>query len=207
MLSFFKSSKKKTPKKGATFYHRENKIQTIEELNIILKRLSSTTSTLTNSNILFQGFELDSISEKSLEKDFGEESFLLEPDSDILNHKVYYYRIASSSLRFLIQIHFIGDEFFFATTKVYSDSLLSQSDKQKVTSQIISKYYPNADSDTIDFKLKDPKGNILFTHDHVYYYIQYLPNNALNQKLIKQYGSFKRVDANQEINDTLDKLI
>lgn len=207
MLSFFKSSKKKTPKKGATFYHRENKIQTIEELNIIHKRLSSTTSTLTKSNILFQGFELDNISEKSLEKDFGEESYLLEPNSDILDHKVYYYRIASSSLRFLIQIHFIGDQFFFATTKVYSDSLLSLSDKQKVTSQIISKYSPNSDSDTTDFKLKDPKGNILFTHDHVYYYIQYLPNNALNQKLIKQYGGYKRVDANQEIQDTLDKLI
>ena len=141
MLSLFKSSKNKAPKKGATFYHRENKIQTIEELNTILKRLSSTTSTISKSTILFQGLELDSISMESLENDFGEESFILEPDSEILDHKVYYYRITSGGLRFLIQIHFIGSQFFFATTKVYSESLLSDDDKQKVSRQIISKPY------------------------------------------------------------------
>jgi len=207
MLSFFKSSKKKTPKKGASFYHRENLIQTIEELNTILNRLEASDTRKSKSNILFQGFELDAILEQNMERDFGEESFILEPDSEISNHIVYYYRIVSGNLRFLIQIHFIDNQFMFASNKVYSDALLSISDKQKVVKQITSKYFRDADKETIMFNLEDTKGNILFTHDHMYYYINYLPNNAINQKLKKQYEGYKKVDAAQEVNDTLDRLI
>ena len=207
MFSFFKQSKKKTSQKGSSFYHRENLIQTIEELNDLLNRLKANDANESKANILFQGNELDSISEKNLENDFGEESFILEPDSEILNHIVYYYRIVSGNLRFLIQVHFIDNQFMFASNKVYSDALLSISDKQKVVKQITSKYFPEADKETIMFNLKDAKGNVLFTHDHVYYYINYLPNNAINQKLKKQYEGYKKVDAAQEVNDTLDRLI
>ncbi len=207
MFSFFKQSKKKTSQKGSSFYHRENLIQTIEELNDLLNRLKANDANESKANILFQGNELDSIYEKNLENDFGEESFILEPDSEILNHIVYYYRIVSGNLRFLIQIHFIDNQFMFASNKVYSDALLSISDKQKVVKQITSKYFPEADIETIMFNLKDAKGNILFTHDHVYYYINYLPNNAINQKLTKQYEGYKKVDAAQDVKDTLDRLI
>ena len=207
MFSFFKQSKKKTSQKGSSFYHRENLIQTIEELNDLLNRLNANDANESKANILFQGNELDSISEKNLENDFGEESFILEPDSEILNHIVYYYRIVSGNLRFLIQVHFIDNQFMFASNKVYSDALLSISDKQKVVKQITSKYFPEADKETIMFNLKDAKGNVLFTHDHVYYYINYLPNNAINQKLTKQYEGYKKVDAAQEVKDTLDRLI
>lgn len=207
MLSFFKSSKKKTPKKGKTFYERENFIQTINDLNNCVRHLNSTKTTKSNSNILFQGFELDSIHEKDLEKNFGEESFFLEPDNDILGHKIYYYRITSQHLRFLIQIHFIDDQFFFAATKVYSDALLSPADKQRVLKQIITKYYPNADEHTIEFDIEDPNGNILFTQDDVYYYIKYLANNATSQNLKKKYAGYEGPKPGQEIKDTLDKLI
>ena len=207
MLSFFKSSKKKTPKKGKTFYERENFIYTINDLNNCIKHLSSSKNTKTNSNILFQGYELDSIHEKDLEKNFGEESFFLEPDNDIPEHKIYYYRITSQHLRFLIQLHFIDDQFFFAATKVYSDALLSAADKQRVLKQIITKYYPNANEDTIEFDIEDPKGNVLFTQDDVYYYIKYLANNATSQNLKKQYSGYEEPKPGQEIKETLDKLI
>jgi len=207
MFSFFKSSKNKTSQKGSSFYHRENLIQTIEELNNLLNRLHSSETNKSNANILFQGIELDSINKKNLENYFGEESFILEPDSEILNHTVYYYRIVSGNLRFLIQVHFIDNQFMFASNKVYSDALLSVNDKLKVVKQITSKYFPDADKETIMFNLKDAKGNILFTHDHVYYYINYLPNNAINQKLLKQYKGYKKIDAAQEVSDTLDRLI
>jgi len=207
MLSFFKSSKKKTFKKGKSFYERENLIQTVKELTNVLDHLDSSKTTKTNSSILFQGFELDSIIEKNLEKDFGEESYCLETDSGISDHRIYFYRITSQHLRFLIQIHFIKDLFFFSATKVYSDALLSNSDKQKVLKQIISKYYPDADANTFDFDIEDPAGNVLFTQDDVYYYIKYLANNSTSQNLKIQYAGYERSNPKKEIKDTLDKLI
>ena len=207
MLSFFKSKKNKAPKKGGSFYHRENLIQTIEELNNMLNQPSSSNITKSESNILFQGFELDSIVEKNLEDDFGEESFILEPDSGIEGHVVYFYRIVSDYFRFLIQIHFIGDKFFFSATKVYAESLLSFVDKRKVIKQIASKYHPTANDETVNFNIKDPVGNMLFTHDDVYYHIKYLPNNQINKDLKKQYQGFKKTDPGEEIKETLDRLI
>ena len=207
MFSFFKSKKNKTPKKGGSFYHRESLIQTIEELNIILNQSNSADITKTESNIHFQGFELDSIIKENLENDFGEESFLLEADSGIENHEVYFYRIVSDYLRFLIQIHFVNDKFFFAATKIYSESLLSEKDKKKVIKQIASKYQPTASDETINFNIKDTVGNMLFTHDDVYYHIKYIPNNQVNKDLKKQYGGFKKSDPGKEIKETLDRLI
>jgi len=207
MLSFFKSSKKKIPKKGKAFYERENLIQTIKELNNCLDHLEFSGTTKTSSNILFQGVALDAIVEKNLENDFGEESFCCEPDGEISDHKIYYYRISSQHLRFLIQIHFIDGQFFFAGTKIYSDALLSSTDKQRVLKQIITKYYPDADEQTFEFDIEDPKGNILFTRDDVYYYIQYLANNSTSQNLKKQYSGYKGPKPSEEIKDTLYRLI
>lgn len=207
MLSFFKSSKKKAPKKGQSFYHRENLIQTIEELNSLLDHLDTTLPLKTDTELLFKGFSLDSIIEKNLEDDFGEESFLLEPDSGIDGHKIYFYRISSEHFRFLISLHFINDQFFFAVNKVYSESLLSDKDKKKVIKQITNKYYPDAPDDLIEFNIEDPKGNVLFTHDDIYYYIKYLPNNSINQKIKKQYTGYHKPEAGAELKETLDELI
>jgi len=207
MLSFFKSKKNKAPKKGRTFYERENLIQTIEELKDCLDHIGSEKLTKSNANFLFQGKELDAITEKNLENDFGEESFLLHPDNNVTGHKVYYYRITSGHLRFLIQMHFIDDGFFFASTKVYSDSLLSTNDKQRVIKRIIDKYYPAANENTFHFNIEDPNGNILFTKDDVYYYINYLANNSVTKNIKKQYSSYSAPKTGQEIIDTLDNLI
>ncbi len=207
MLSFFKSKKNKAQKKGGSFYHRENLIQTIEELNNMLNQPNSSGITLSDANILFQGFELDSIIKKNLEDDFGEESFLLEPEGGIEGHKVYFYRIVSDYFRFLIQIHFIDDKFFFSATKVYSESVLSLIDKKKVIKQIANKYHLTVNNETINFNIKDPAGNMLFTHDDVYYHIKYLPNNQINKELKKQYQGFKKADPAEEIKETLDRLI
>lgn len=98
----FKSTKKKTHKKGASFYRRENLIQTVDELKNILSHLGSSNATKTTTNIIFKGVELDAISLKNLLSDFGDESFLLEPESGITGHKIHYYRFSSQHLRFLI---------------------------------------------------------------------------------------------------------
>ncbi|NQU31980.1 MAG: hypothetical protein HQ521_02000 [Bacteroidetes bacterium] len=207
MLSFFKSTKKKSPKKGQSLYHRENLIQTIDELNYVLSHLDSPKNTKSKLNLLFQNKELESIQVKNLVGDFGEESFLLEPDSGIQGHKVYFYRISSEHLKFLIQIQFVEDQFFFAATKVYSESLLSDKDKQNVIKRIIDKYYPDADVNTINFSIEDPKGNILFTHEDIYYYLKYIANNEVSKKLKMQYSGYVKPTSGEEIKDTLDNLI
>lgn len=203
----FKSTKKKKEKKGQSFYHRENIIQTIEELNNILSHLNSSKTTKTKYDIIFKGLDLNAIYEKNLENNFGEESFLLEPESGITGHKIYYYRISSEHFRFLIQLHFIDDQFFFACNKVYAESLLSDKDKQKVIKQIANKYCPDAKNEIVEFDIEDSKGNVLFTHDYIYFYIKYIPNNALNQKLKKQYAGFTKPESGLEIKETLDDLI
>ncbi len=203
----FKSNKKKKEKKGQSFYHRENIIQTIEELNTVLRHLNSSKTSKTNSDIIFKGLDLNAIDENNLEKDFGEQSFILEPESGIPGHKIYYYRISSEHFRFLIQLHFINDQFFFACNKVYAESLLSDIDKQKVIKQIRNKYCPDAKKEIVEFDIEDSKGNILFTTDYVYFYIKYIPNNAINKKLKKQYAGYAKPEAGIEIKETLDDLI
>lgn len=206
MLSFFKSSKKKIPKKGTSFYERENLIQTIKELNKVLYLLNSSKISKTNSSILFQNVELSAITEKKLTKDFGEESYCLEPNSGIHDHRIYFYRTTSQNLKLLIQLHFFEDKFFFAATKVYSDALLTNSDKQKVLNQIISTYHPDMDNQSFDVDLIDPKGNILFAQDNVFYYMKYIANNSTSQKLKKQYLGNEKPKPEKN-KDTLDKFI
>lgn len=207
MLSFFKSSKKKIPKKGTSFYERENLIQTIKELNNCLDHLDSTKTIKTNSNILFQGFELDAITEKNLEKNFGEEKYCLEPNSGITNHRVYFYRIPYNNLKFLIQIHFFKDKFFFAASKIYSDAILTNADKQKVLNQIISKYHPEMTEQSFDLDIMDQNGNTLFTQDNVFYYMKYIVNNSTTKMLKKEYAGNDSSKPEDENKNTLDKLI
>jgi hypothetical protein len=207
MLSFFKSFKKKPVQKNRTFFERENIIQTIDELNKVLKNLDSDTNEMSDSNIVFQGKELDTIDEKELEKDFGDESFKLYPDNYIDDHVVYFYKMKSEHLRFLIQIHFIKNKFFLAGTRVYSDSMLIESDKLKVINQVINKYASKAEANTIEIHLQDKIGNVLWTNDDVYFHISYLANNSTSVFLKKHYSGLGRKPHQQEILDTLDKII
>ena len=205
MHSFFSSTKKK--QKGESYYHRENLIQTEYELCKVLDHLESTTATKTSLKILFQSRELDSIIKKNMAKDFGKESFLLKPNSNISGHEIYFYHITSDSLRFLVQLHFVDDLFFFADNKLYSDMFLSDSDREKIVNRIKNKYCKDADNEIIEFEVIDAVGNILYSRDDVYYFIKYLANNPTSQKLKKQYKCYVRPGQGQKTNDKLDGLI
>jgi hypothetical protein len=205
MHSFFSSTKKK--QKGESYYHRENLIQTEYELCKVLDHLESTTATKTSLKILFQSRELDSIIKKNMAKDFGKESFLLKPNSNISGHEIYFYHITSDGLRFLVQLHFVDDLFFFAANKVYSDMFLSDSDREKIVNRVKNKYCKDADNEIIEFEVIDAVGNILYSRDDVYYFIKYLANNPTSQKLKKQYKCYVRPGQGQKTNDKLDGLI
>lgn len=206
MLSFFKSSKKKPQQKGRAFYERENLIQTIDELNDILAISDNENLDVTNNKILFHGKELDEIKLADLEDLLGETSFVFNPDNSIEGHEVYYFRLKSEHLKFLIQVHFIDDEFFLAGTKIYSDTLLSKNDKQRVVQQIVDKYGQKGNGIT-EFMFKGSEGNILWTNDDVFFHINYLKCEGMCEKLKKKYYGISKPKPGQEIKDTLDSLI
>ncbi len=207
MSAFFRSSKKHTKQKGESYYDRENVIQNEFELCKVLRYLDSTKAAKTKSSILFLENELSSIDKNSLFEVFGKESFLLKPNSGILGHEIYFYHITSEELRFLVQLHFIDDQFFFAANKVYSDMFLSDSDKEKIIRRIKIKYFGEDNNETAESVIVDSNGNILYTRDNVYYFIRYLANNPTSQKLKKQYEKSEILNPGQETKDKLDRLI
>jgi len=207
MLSFFKSSKKGKHNKDRTTYDRENLIQTIDELNHILNRLKSNGKIQSKSKLLFQGKELDNIFQKTLNKQFGEEEYILVPDNGIIDHKIYYYRIRTKELSFLSQLHFIKDQFFLAGTKIYSATRLSNKDKQKLINQIRARYCPDEIILEPECKIEDPDGNILWTRDDVFFHINYLANNSVSNSLINQSMGLAGNNIVVDIDTSLDNLI
>ena len=209
MSFFFRSSKKKkqSKSKGESYYDRENVIQNEFELSKVLRYLDAADALKTKSSILLLEHELASVNKNSLFTEFGKESFLLKPNSGISGHEIYFYHISSDGLRFLVQLHFIDDNFFFAANKVYSDMFLSDSDKEKIISRIKIKYFREDNIEEDELVIVDNEGNVLYTRDNVYYFIRYLANNKTSQGLKKQYKGFERPDPGQETKDKLDRLL
>jgi hypothetical protein len=207
-LPFIKSrKKKKSPQKNHVFYARENIIQTIPELNKILSKLSDKEIYKTNRKIEFYKHPIGQINEAFLKKQFGDVSFLLEPENGVENSKVYYFKMTSEHLKFLIQVHFYNDEFFMASTKVYGNTLLSPTDKLKVSSTLYNKYCPEKLNDNSDFIVSDEDGNIVFIIDDVFYHIIYLANNKVTEQLRVKYADYFTTQPGQELKETLNDLI
>jgi len=206
MLSFFKSSKKKTQQKGRAFYERENLIQTIDELIEILFLSESDKLLSTKTHIQFHGKELKLINRNNIDDILGGEAYILYPDNNIDGHEVYFYRMKSEHLKFLVQVHFINDNFFLAGTKVYADALLSDHDKQRVVQQIINKY-DLKDENSTTFSVQDPEKNIIWTKEDIFFHIGYLFNNNTCKDLKNRYYGLGKPKPGQEIKNTLDNLI
>lgn len=207
MLSFFRKQKKKTPTKNSSFYNRENQIQNILDLKEIF---NITAPIKTNYKINFQGISLENILLKTIEKQFGEESYLFDRDEQIEGHKIYYYRKNVENYGLLIQLHFINDVFFTATTKISSESsLLTTKDKQKIILKLLN-HFPDIETkeDNFEYKFSDQEGNVINTVDNVFLYINYYANNesVRNMKKIAETTIFaeKPKDLDEE---TLDNFL
>lgn len=208
MLSFFKSSKKRTQKKGGSFYHRENIILTTEELEKLFDQYNSESIVKTNTQIQIQGNNLDNITTKNIKTLFGEESFITEENDDFIdNHSIYFYRYTSQQLRFLTQIHFSNNEFFLAATKVYADHILSDKEKQDVFNRLKNKYCPDNKNIKKEFNIEDKLGNLLSTYDDMYFYIRYIPNNKTIFSIKNHLKEFSKKDTEMNADNELDKLI
>ncbi len=207
MLSIFRKKENKKPKKGSSFYLRENRIQTVDELKKYINLTDSEKLMVTDTLIEFNGLKLKEITLEAIKDLLGEEAFVLDTESQIEGRKVYFFRLTSEHLKFLLQLHFINDEFYMASTMVHGNSLLSENDKKKLTNRIITKYCPDADVDTLTFKIKDPEGNVLYTEDDVFYIINYIANNKLTKELKVKYKNYMPPTSEDSLKETLDELI
>ena len=208
MLSFFKPSKKNLhKKKGNSFYHRENIILTIDDLNNILKHFDSESLVPTNRKIQILGNDIDSINLKSIKTFFNEESYILEEPNFIDNHNIYYYRNTSQQFKFLTQLHFCGKEFFLGATKVYADHIFSEKEKKDLLKSITNKYCPDKNCDKKEVDIIDNDGNLLSTYDDIYFYIRYVPNTDTIKKLKMKFRGYVKQDPRNKMKEELDRLI
>ncbi len=206
-MSIFRKKENKKPKKGSSFYLRENRIQTVDELKKYINLTDSEKLMVTDTLIEFNGLKLKEITLEAIKDLLGDEAFVLDTESQIEGRKVYFFRLTSEHLKFLLQLHFINDEFYMASTMVHGNSLLSENDKKKLTNRIITKYCPDADVDTLTFKIKDPEGNVLYTEDDVFYIINYIANNKLTKELKVKYKNYMPPTSEDSLKETLDELI
>lgn len=213
MKSFFKRFKKKMPVmsgKSSGYYVRENVFEEIRDLKNTLKEGLKPPFLETDKEITFHGVPLKETSQKVIRKKFGNPNYILDNSKTIDGHKVYFYKDSVNVYKFLIQYHFIDDEFFFASNKVSSIRILSEEDKAKVIGRIKTKYFGD-DAKEIKgllVKVKDPVNNILFTRDDVYYRLNYLVLNSTTKQLIEKYIDYEvPVVKPPGLNDSLNEYI
>lgn len=196
--------------KGSGYYIRENMFEEIRDLKRVLTNGLKPPFNETEKEITFHGLPLKEHSQRMIRKKFGNPIYILDNSKSIDGHKVYFYKDSVNVYKFLIQYHFINDEFFFACNKVSSIRILSEDDKAKVIGRIKTKYF-GEDANEIEglmVKVKDPNNNILFTRDDVYYYLNYLVFNKTTKQLLEKYSNYEpAVSKPPGLNDSLDEYI
>ncbi len=207
MLSFFRKQKKKNPTKNSSFYNRENQIQNITDLKEVF---NVTAPIKTNHKINFQGISLENILLKTIEKQFGEESYFFDHDEQIAGHQIYYYRKNIENYGLLIQLHFVNGVFITATTKISSESsLLTTKDKQKIIQKLLN-HFPDivTKDDQFEYRFSDQEGNVINTVDNVFLYINYYANNESVRKIKKIAETTIFAEKPKDLNEeTLDNFL
>jgi hypothetical protein len=214
MSLFSRKIKKKlavSTSKNATYFRRENLITTIDDLQIMLNPLPELKTKKTKKEISFNAFPLTSITFSKIKKDGGNPSFVLDNSENIDDHIVYFYKDGVDYYKFLIQYHFIGDRFFFASNKVSSMGILSTQDKNKIVGQINLKYLDLSEDTPVKdliIKVADSDNSIITTEDDVYFHVNYLAGNETTKKLIEKYtGHIADTSAPSGFKKSLDKYI
>jgi hypothetical protein len=136
--------------------------------------------------------------------------FTIDNGENIPGHKVYFYRDTAGYYKFLFQFHFFNGEFFFLKNKISSAAaVVSPEDKNKVINQLTTKYAVDDREDKSSFliKITDVNGNIAYTTDTVYFYINYLRGGEYMEKLKAQYSGYEPEPEEDEFGDSLDKYL
>ena len=143
MASLFRKFKKKLPavsNKNSAYYNRENTIETLQDLNKILKGAPEIKGIKTDKEITFNNISVLDITPTILRNTFDNPTHVIDRSDYIPGHKVVFYKENVLHYKFLIQYHFINEKFFFASNKISSITMLSNNDKMKILNRIAKKY-------------------------------------------------------------------
>jgi len=210
-IRFFRRLKRKlsfsSKSHGSRYYFQQNVIKDKADLKLILNPLPKTEVFKSDKSFLFNEIPLGEITYKTLRSKLGSPSYILWNDEQIPKHRIYFYREHFGSYKFMMQYHFIEKRFVFACNRISSHNGLTTNDKVEIIRQLLIKYTDLENSelkDDFEVKLMDKDGNIIFTYDSVYFFVNYLPNNENTQHLIKEFGL--ETDIRESLSNHVDGL-
>lgn len=210
MFSFFKSKKNNPTTIKSTYYIRESLIHNIDDLVKLLlppKEVNAIEGK-TTEEIKFKNIPLLNLNQKKIISEMDEPIFIYDNSDVIPGHKVMFYKEDVEFYRFLVQLHFINDEFFFVSNKVSASGMLSEKEKGKIINQLKHKYLGKSETENNSFllRLTDNNGSMITTHDEVYFYVNYLSGDSIKNKLINMYSDAPKTGTTEtNFEDTIDK--
>jgi len=216
LFSFKKSGNKakhsKTTSKNSAFYNRENHIISMDNFIEVIFHEPEEGTEFRNSEkrLVFGKVPIDEITEERLFDIMDKADFTINNSENIPGHTIYFYRDTAGYYKFLFQFHFYNGEFFFLKNKISSSaSIVSVEDKEKVISQLASKYKveDKKTSNSFLFHVTDSKGNIAYTTDTVYFYISYLRGGEYLKKLQTKYANYEPEPEEDEFGESLEKYL
>jgi len=210
MLSFFKSNKYSPTTINSTYYIRECLIHGINDINSFLqpKPEDFTLQKKTSKNLSVKNFPLINLTEKKITEFLKQPIFIYDNSELIKGHKVLFYKEDVEFYRFLLQFHFIDDQFFFASNRVTSSGMLPETEKNKIIKQIIGRYHIENAEDYNGFHLMvtDENESVLTTIDDVYFNVNYLCGGEIKNKLINKFSGQKdKKEQKSNFDNNVDK--
>lgn len=182
-----------------SYYIQENVIQGSGDLKMILNPLPDVEPIKSIKPFAINDLNLNDVTPKTLKEKFGPPSNILKNDHNIEKHKIYFYRDRVGYYKLLLQFHFINNEFLFASTRLSVPKGLTIERKREIVRQALIKYTgarSNKQVKSLDLKLVDENNNIMFVHDYVSFYLNYLVDNETRRRLIVEL--FETTDEKQE---------
>ena len=210
MLSFFKSNKYSPATINSTYYIRECLIHGVNDLNSFLqpKPEDYTLQKKTSVDLSVKNHPLINITEKKITASLKQPVFVYDNSELIKGHKVLFYKEDVEFYRFLLQFHFIDDQFFFASNRVTSSGMLPETEKNKIIKQIIGRYQVENAEDYNGFHLMitDENESVLTTIDDVYFNVNYLCGGEIKNKLLNKFSGQKdKKEQKSDFDNNVDK--
>ncbi len=213
MLGFFKKKDPESLTSKSTYYERECVITFPTDIFLLLSDARSFEYKKTDVPITVSKISLNNITTQAVTKVMDTPKYLFDNKENIPGHKVLFYKEEADIYRFLLQFHFIDNRLFFVANKIYTGMSLPASNKEKIVKQLAQKYLhlPNYDvPEEYGIFISDANGNKLFTRDGVYFYVNYITGDSIQEELWNKYSFLEEEMAKKKsdsFNESLDKFL
>jgi len=207
MWSFFKSKENSVDTINSVYYRRENFI--VEEADLLTALNPSHVEGRHNceGEIRVKNLPLIDLTQKKIIASLKKPDFIYDNSQTIKGHKVLFYKEDVEFYRFLLQFHFIDNEFFLASNKVTASGLLPDTEKKKIIHQLLNRYLPGEelDDDNYTISFSDNSGNMLYTIDEVYFFVNYIPGGGIKERVLSKFAHSNSDNNKSGFENTLDK--